>query len=96
MGDSFTHPHPYERDSHSGAGNCHCGWPEHSRLHPHAFRQRATAEMCVCSANASHPIHTDAATAVASPMHPSGLDAVQAAVRAARGADAPAQVRGYA
>jgi hypothetical protein len=25
-----NHPleHPYERDPHSGAGNCRCGWPD--------------------------------------------------------------------
>ena len=91
----YLRPHPYEPDRHSGAGNCVCGRPEHSRLHPHAFRQRDKAETCVCSASASHPIHADAATAAASPVR-SGLDAVQAAVREARGGDAPAQVQGYA
>jgi hypothetical protein len=88
--------HAYERSPHSGAGNCHCGWPEHSRAHPHAYMQRWRSEKCVCSYAAQHPIHTDAATATPKPIPPTGLDAVHEAIRRARGGDAPVGVHGYA
>jgi hypothetical protein len=89
--------HPYERSPHSGAGNCHCGWPEHSRLHPHAYAQMDGSELCVCSATAGNAaFHTDAATAKPGPVRRRGLDGVRDAVKAARGGDAPPQVTGYA
>jgi hypothetical protein len=87
--------HAYERSPHSGAGNCHCGHAEHSRVHPHPYRQMHDSELCICVWPAGHPIHTDAATARPEPVR-KGLDGVAAAVRAARGGHAPAQVRGYA
>lgn len=87
--------HPYSRSPHSGAGNCDCGWWEHSRVHPHAYQQASSSSLCVCARPAGHDIHTDAVTARPEPVL-SGPDRVQAAVRAARGGDAPTQVRGYA
>ena len=87
--------HAYSRSPHSGAGNCNCGMAEHSAVHPHEFAQAWRSEACVCNHPASHPIHTDAATAVAKPVR-TGPEAVREAVRAARGGDAPVQVQGYA
>jgi hypothetical protein len=87
--------HAYERSPHSGAGNCHCGWAEHSRVHPHPYLQAYASDRCVCAQAAGHAIHTDAATARPRPVR-RGLDGVRDAVRAARGGNAPAQIRGYA
>jgi len=87
--------HPYERSPHSGAGNCHCGHAEASRVHPHAYTQWWGGEACVCTSAASDSVHTDAATARPEPV-PRGLDGVQEAVRRARGGDAPAGVWGFA
>lgn len=41
--------HDYERDPHSGAGNCVCGYEERCALHPHAFTPaRMNPLRCVC------------------------------------------------
>ena len=87
--------HTYQRDPQSGAGNCVCAFSENSAVHPHAFTQSARSERCVCTRPAGDRVHTDAATAVPLPVR-TGLDGVQAAVRAARGGDAPVQIQGYA
>ena len=78
--------HTYNRSSHSGAGNCDCGHAEHSRAHPHAYRQASRSELCICAWPASRAIHTDAATAQPQPVM-NGLAAVRAAVRSGRGYD---------
>ena len=85
--------HTYQRDPQSGAGNCVCA-SEHSAVHPHAFTPVGSSERCVYRP-AGDRVHTDAATAVPLPVR-TGLDGVQAAVRAARGGDAPVQIQGYA
>ena len=90
--------HPYQRSPHSGAGNCTCGRAERDRLHPHEYAQSWWDEQCTCGHLAGSMIHTDRLTAVVIPRSASmtRLDAVAAAVRAARGGDAPAGIRGYA
>ena len=94
----MTEAHTYQRSPYSGAGNCHCGRPERDRLHPHEYAQTWRDEHCVCGATAAAGIHTDRLTAIVTPRDASmtGLDAVAAAVRAARGGDAPAGIQGYA
>ncbi|MFD8577186.1 hypothetical protein ACFV1H_17875 [Streptomyces virginiae] len=87
--------HPYVLSPHSNAGNCECGMAEESRTHPHAYTQAYREELCVCAYPADHPIHTDAATAQPTPYPKAptsglrGTDAARAAVRTARGGDAP-------
>jgi hypothetical protein len=87
--------HPYKRSQFSGAGNCDCGHAEASRVHPHTYKQSWKSELCVCTLSPANPIHTDAATAAAIPVS-SGLAGAAAAVRQARGGDAPVRARGYA
>lgn len=41
--------HDYRRCSHSGAGNCCCGYPDTSVVHPHEFTPMARDPFrCVC------------------------------------------------
>lgn len=41
--------HLYESDPQSGAGNCKCGWAEHTKVHPHAFQgSLLISTRCVC------------------------------------------------
>jgi hypothetical protein len=88
--------HAYERSPHSGAGNCGCGMAEHSPVHPHAFMQASGSERCVCGYTAVQVIHTGSGVTWPKPVPADGLARVAAAVRAARGGDPPARVRGYA
>jgi hypothetical protein len=58
---SVTIPkHVYARDQHSGAGNCWCGRPEESRLHPHKFTPAyVDPTRCVCGGFANDAMHVD-------------------------------------
>lgn len=77
--------HPYQRDPHSGAGNCVCGWHEHSHRHPHeAQRAYANPEKCVCRKPPEDEIHTGIGD-FAQPAPLRGLDGVREAVRLSRG-----------
>jgi hypothetical protein len=88
--------HAYDRSPHSGAGNCVCGMAAHSHVHPHPFMQARTSDRCVCGYTAIQVIHTAAGVTWPKPVPADGLAKVAAAVRSARGGDAPVQVRGYA
>lgn len=50
--------HEYQRDAASGAGNCWCGRPETSALHPHRFTPALSDPMrCVCRRPPNSNIH---------------------------------------
>ena len=59
----MTTKHPYEPSPHSGAGNCWCGRPERSVMHPE-HEPMATwrdANRCTCSRPmADHPLAKEA------------------------------------
>jgi hypothetical protein len=60
--------HPYQRDPHSGAGNCGallsgktCGRAEVHRLHPHQFTLAAFVDSakCICTEPYWADVHCD-------------------------------------
>ena len=62
----MSDPHEYQRDRHSGAGNCVCGRPYRDRRHPHvANGYRLTDDgviLCTCLLPCADPIHVEMAT----------------------------------
>lgn len=80
--------HPYQRDPHSGAGNCVCGWHEQSHRHPHiAARMGVNPQICVCRKPPEDEIHTGLGD-FAWPAPLRGLEGVKRAVQRSRGGDA--------
>lgn len=50
--------HEYVSDPQSGAGNCKCGWAEHTVQHPHNFTEAMNwPDICVCSKPRDHQSH---------------------------------------
>lgn len=50
--------HAYNRDKHSGAGNCTCGGSRESVLHPHRYVLRLKRpRRCVCGCRRWDRIH---------------------------------------
>lgn len=51
--------HPYERSPHSGAGNCWCGWPRESIMHPHEPVGSLVSDgmKCICGKSWNNVIH---------------------------------------
>lgn len=81
--------HAYERSPCSGAGNCHCGMAEHSRVHPHHYAAMDINPMlCVCAWPFDHPIHTGGERPQ---PRLTGTAGIREAIRIARGTDSAPQ-----
>jgi len=50
--------HEYQRDPHSGAGNCICGAPAQWQRHPHQFEpSRTRHDLCTCTLPREAGVH---------------------------------------
>jgi hypothetical protein len=53
--------HFYEKDPHSGAGNCVCGAARENSRHPHEFtRSRLDPRRCICRQPRDSVVHLSA------------------------------------